>query len=73
MCHVQATTHAGYTALHLAAMGGHDATVRALSKAGVHINAASTNGGMTALHYAAKFGHKGGIVALKDCGADIEV
>jgi Ankyrin repeats (3 copies) len=58
------------TALHMAALGGHEAVVRLLVDRGADIHAKNHNS-ETALHCAASQGHEVVMRLLVDCGADI--
>ena len=57
----------GWTALHLAADGGHDRVVEMLLKAEADVDK-QDRGGRTALHLAAKRGHDRVVAVLKGEG-----
>lgn len=71
---VHAFSHDGFTALHLAAFFGHEATAAALIDAGADVNAASTNQtishGATPLHSAIAARHPALAELLLSRGAD---
>ncbi|CAG9464988.1 unnamed protein product [Pedinophyceae sp. YPF-701] len=60
----------GYTPLHYAARGGHDACVQVLLSAGADVNARTGAGQATPLHRAAYMGHAGTLDILLAAGAD---
>ena len=62
----------GRTALHTAAMYGHETTVKALLKAGADIGTQTYVSRETALHFAAREGHAKLAQLLVDSGAAIE-
>jgi ankyrin repeat protein len=64
-----ATTKQGYTATHLAAMGGHTAVVKQLHSRGAEVSCQAKNG-VTPLHLAALKGHADTATALLARGAD---
>jgi hypothetical protein len=63
--------HLERTALHWAAVRGHEAVVRLLLDKGADIETRDGNG-WTALHWAAKWGHEAMVRLLLDKGTDIE-
>ncbi|MDE2882994.1 MAG: ankyrin repeat domain-containing protein [Acidobacteriota bacterium] len=67
---VNAARGDGFTALHLAAEGGHRAVAQALVAAGAAVDAGTRIGGYTPLHVAARAGHGAVVLRLLDAGAD---
>lgn len=71
---IEARDHAGFTALAVAARGGHDETVRLLIDAGADVQTASDPLGMsmTPLMLAGVWGHTSTVEMLLDAGAELE-
>jgi ankyrin repeat protein len=67
----KAKESSGWTALHLAASGGHEAVVRLLLGKGVDVEAKAKDSN-TALHLAAYYGHSPVVQLLLDKGADFK-
>ena len=68
---ITAKDDAGATALHLAALGGHDTVVRLLLKKRADLRARDDNG-LTALHHAIRNGHKKAVKLLLESGAKVD-
>ncbi|MEQ8330372.1 MAG: ankyrin repeat domain-containing protein [Longimicrobiales bacterium] len=71
---IEARDHAGFTALAVAARGGHDGTVRLLIDLGADVDATSDPLGMsmTPLMLAGAWGRTSALEMLLDAGADME-
>ncbi|KAK0554212.1 hypothetical protein OC845_000831 [Tilletia horrida] len=63
------STSEGRTALHWAAIKGHDQVIRLLLKLGAHVDALD-NSNTTPLHFASAWGHLNSVQLLKQVGAN---
>jgi hypothetical protein len=62
----------GLTPLHVAALVGHEDTLKVLAKKGVNIRSRTKHLGDTPLHLASRAGNIGAVLSLIDLGADVE-